>query len=245
MLRNIRDGLQCVLIAALVMGVAIGIRIERRDAAATSWNMRTAAWNLAQASTDLAIVTGDLADKRTGIARTLRNVNTVTAQVGRTSNVARLAASEQRAYLETASKETVATLRMVNGLVADAGKRINEGALPAATADLVALGETLRSLQEHSAALMDESTKTMKQAGTVLSDENIPAAMKSLASASGHVDGTARNLETTTGYVRDMFTPTKQSFWKTVVLSNLPPILLHLLPQRVAVTNTVKTEEGK
>ena len=209
----------------------------QENAAAASWNLRNTTWNLNAASAELA-------NPKTGIARTLRNVNTVTAQIGRTSNIARLASSEQRQYLQQLSQETIATLHSANALIAGADQNLNQGTLPALTASLTEVHNSLVSLTADSHDMLASATGTLGQAGKLLADPSVPLAARNLASASGHLDGTSANIEQATGYLRDMFKPTKQSFWKSLVLSNLPGAILHFLPQRTTVVNqpTVKTE---
>lgn len=239
--------LLCVLVwqaAILPNELARQLRPVGADLQAASGNLKDASYHLAVIAQDLHVVSGALADPRSGIARTLRNVNTVTAQIGRTSNVARLASSEQRQYLQQLSAESIATLKAANALIERANQNLNDGALPAFTADLVQIRASLLSLTQDGHEAIGAATASMNAAGKLLADPSIPAATKSLAGAGAHLDGTSANIEQATGYLRDMFKPTKQSFWKTLVLGNLPAAILHFLPQRVSVVNepTVKTE---
>lgn len=211
-------------IAALVLAVPIAYRVAtfrtpswiESDLRAIVWDARAAAWNASS-------VTGALADPRTGIARTLRNVNTLTAQVGRTSNIARLAASEQREYFRQAGVETVAALRTARGamgrlddMVAGANHNLNEGALPALTADLVQIRTSMEILTTDGHTALLATAGAMDQAGRVMADPSIPAAARSLAGASAGLDRMTANGAEAVGYVRDMLRPQKSGFWKAL-----------------------------
>ncbi len=182
-----------------------------------SWNLRDASWQLAQSGRDLRTVSATLADPRTGVARTLRNVNTVTAQIGRASNVARLASTEERESLRAISEETLATLRSANTLIAGANQNLNQGVLPSLTADLGQVGNSLAALTADGHRILASSTTAIDRAATLLGDESWSRAARNLSSASGHLDGAAANTEQAVGYIRDMFKPAKSSFWKTLV----------------------------
>jgi len=203
------------------------------------WNLKVSTYHAALASEHLETVTKELADPRAGIARTLRNVNTVTAQLGRTSNVARLAASEQRKYFQDLSAESVKTLRAANGLIERADQQVNDGTLPALTADLAQLKVSLESLQKDGHETLSAASGTLQAAGVLLADPSIPEATKSLASAAKHIDGGTAHAEKSMEYVEASLKPTKRSFWKGLAQSLVPAavrVLWNLLfPERVVV----------
>ena len=217
---------------------------------AASWNLRDATWQVAQAGRDLHTVGTALADPRSGVARTLRNINTVTAQVGRTSNVARLASAEQRDALREISRETLATFQSANALIAGANRNINEGVLPALTADLGQVRTSMDALTGDSHRMMTSSTTAIDRAAALLGDESWARSARNLSSATGHLDAAAANTEQALGYVRDMFKPTKASFWRTLggeIISHAAgpvagALVEHLWKPRVEVVNTVKVQ---
>jgi septation ring formation regulator EzrA len=226
--------------AACVCVLALSWCADRRmreNAAAAAWNVRAATYDLAAASRNLKEISAALADPRTGLARTLRNVNTVTAQAGRASNVARLASAEQRVQLRAIGNQTEETLRAANRLIARADRNVNQGTLPALTEDLRQLHNSIAALTDDGREMIASTTATIDNAGALLADPAIGAAAKNLASASGHVDGTAANAEQATGYVRDLLKPAKRSFWKTFALRFAAPVITRLIPQNVVVTN--------
>jgi hypothetical protein len=222
----------------------------QRNVVDASWNLRDATWQLAQAGRDLHTVSAALADPRSGVARTLRNVNTVTAQIGRASNVARLASSEQRVSLRAISEETLATLHSANTLIAGANHNLNEGVLPSLTADLGQAQASLVTLTADGHQMLASSTTAIDRAATLLGDESWSRAARNLGSASGHLDGAAANTEQAVGYIRDMFKPSKAGFWKTlageIISYAAGPVagtlVEHLWKPRVEVVNTVKVQ---
>jgi hypothetical protein len=139
-----------------------------------SWNLRDASWQLAQAGRNVRTVSAALADPRRGLARTLRNVNTVTAQIGRASNVARLASSEQRDSLRTISQETLATLQAANSLLDGANQNLNHGVLPSLTADLGQVQASLTSLTSDSHRMLASSTTAIDRAATLVTSAALP-----------------------------------------------------------------------
>lgn len=215
-----------------------------------SWNVRDATWQLAQAGRSLRTVSAALADPRTGVERTLRNVNIVTAQVGRTSNVARLASSEERDSLKAISRETQATLDAANRLIAGADQNLNQGVLPALTADLGQVRSSVASLTADGHQMLASSTTAMDGAAKLLSDESWSRAAHNVSSASGHLDGAAANTEQALGYIRDMFKPAKPGFWRALgeeVISHAAGPVAGALVERlwkphVEVVNTVKVQ---
>jgi hypothetical protein len=215
-----------------------------------SWNLRDASWQLAQAGRNVRTVSAELADPRRGVARMLRNVNTVTAQIGRASNVARLASSEQRDSLRLISQETLATLRAANTLLDGANQNLNHGVLPSLTAGLDQVQASLTSLTSDSHRMLASSTTAIDRAAALLGDESWPLAARNLGSASGHLDGAAANTEQALGYIRDMFKPAKSGFWKTLgeeIISHAAgpvagALVERLWKPRVEVVNTVKVQ---
>jgi len=222
----------------------------QQNLVAASWNLREATWQLAQTGRDLRGVSAALADPRSGVARTLRNVNTVTAQIGRASNVARLASSEQREALREISGETLATLRAAGGLIAGANQNLNQGVLPSLTADLTQVQTSLTTLTSDGHQMLASSTAAFDRAAGLLGDPEWSRAAHNLDSASGHLDGASANAEQTLGYVRDMFKPSKPGFWRTLstaIVSHVAGPVAGALVERlwkphVEVVNTVKVQ---
>lgn len=215
-----------------------------------SWNLREATWQLAQAGRDLHTIGASLADPRTGVERTLRNINIVTAQIGRTSNVARLASDEERDSLRAISRETLATLQSANAMIAGADRNLNQGVLPALTADLGQAQASMVALTTDGRQMLAASTTAIDRAATLLGDPSWSRTAGNLGNASAHLDGAAANTEQALGYIRDLFKPAKAGFWKAlggaVVTHVAGPIagalVEHLWNPRVDVVNTVKTQ---
>jgi hypothetical protein len=245
--------LTAVTSALVWLMVTLPSHIDRRlqtNLVDASWNLRDASWQLAQSGRDLRTVSAELADPRTGVARTLRNVNTVTAQIGRASNVARLASSEQRESLRAISGETLATLRSANTLIAGANRNLNQGVLPSLTEDLAQVGSSLASLTADGHQMLASSTTALDRAANLLGDESWSRTARNLGSASGHLDGAAANTEQALGYIRDMFKPAKAGFWRTLgeeIISHAAgpvagALVERLWKPRVEVVNTVKVQ---
>lgn len=233
----------------LTLPARVDARLQRNLVDA-SWNLRDATWQLAQTGRDLHTVSASLTDPRTGVARTLRNINTATAQIGRASNVARLASSEQRDSLRTISQETLATLHSAHSLIAGADRNLNEGVLPSLTADLGQVETSLATLTADGRQMLASSTTAIDRATALLGDESWSRTGRNLGSASSHLDGAAANTEQALGYVRDMFKPAKAGFWKTlgeeIITHAAGPVagalVEHLWKPRVKVVNTVKVQ---
>jgi len=230
----------------------VDVRLQT-NAVDAAWNLREATWQFAQASRDVRALSASLADPRTGVARTLRNINTVTAQIGRASNVARLASSEQRDSLRAISQETLATLHSANSLIAGANRNLNEGVLPSLTSDLGQVQSSLISLTADSHQLLGSSAAAMDSAAALLGNDAWARSAANLSSASGHLDSAAVNTEQALGYIRDMFKPTKAGFWKTLggeIVSYAAGPVAGALVERlwkphVEVVNTVKTTQSQ
>lgn len=215
-----------------------------------SWNLRDATWQLAQAGRDLHSVSSSLADPRSGVDRTLRNINIVTAQVGRASNVARLASDEQRDALRDISGRALATLNIADSLLAGANRNLNDGVLPSLTADLGEVRNSMQSLTADSHRMLASSTNALDRAAALLGDQSWARAALHLSGASSHLEGAAANTEQTLGYVRDMFRPNKIGFWRSlggaIVRNAAGPVAGALVERlwkpQVEVVNTVKTQ---
>jgi hypothetical protein len=218
-----------------------------------SWNLRDATWQLAQTGRDLNSVGAALADSRTGVARTLRNINIVTAQIGRASNVARLATTEQRDSLRAISTEALATLHSANNLIAGANQNLNQGVLPSLTADLGQIEASLASLSADGHQVLASSSTAIDRAATLLGDESWSRTAQNLGSASSHLDGAAANTEQALGLIRDRFKPAKAGFWKTLGIEIIThaagplagALVEHFWPSRMEVVNTVKVQSQK
>lgn len=84
--------------------------VEPKDVADISRNFKDASWNVAQAAKGVQVLTDALADRKTGVARLLRNVSTITAQLGRTSNEIRLSSIEERQRVAALTLDAQATI---------------------------------------------------------------------------------------------------------------------------------------
>jgi hypothetical protein len=108
------------IVAALLMLAAASFRlaalfgtVEARVAAINPKHLENAVYNVAALTYASRTVAADLADERTGVARTLRNVNVITAQLGRTANEARLASTEERKAVLAISTDLGAAVREI------------------------------------------------------------------------------------------------------------------------------------
>lgn len=194
---------------------------QKANVNAITWNLRTATWNVAQAASSFDQLAKTMADPKAGVARTLRNINVLTVQLGRTSNVVRLAATDERAQQAGASKLLMANLQSMKALLDDANRNLNgtNGALPEVTADLKALHAALDTANTETATLMQASTAMMNAAGKALGDPNIQVVVKGLADASTESAGAVKDVHSMTTKAEAKFFPPphKMTFKEKVV----------------------------
>jgi len=114
-------------VAAVCLWAAVLLATLNQRAAAISTtdvrdlvrDTKDAAFNVATAAHSVQEITAGLADQHTGIARTLRNVDVVTAQAGRTANEIRLASVDLRATVQEIRSGTGPLLAAVHDRVDD------------------------------------------------------------------------------------------------------------------------------
>lgn len=204
-----------------------------------------------------------------GIQGTFSNLNAILVQTGLAADELRVAAQTQEKYWNKTSKDlndtiakvdlllesgdqTTKTLNLTLTTLNSAVSQLNDKTIPASTDTIISLKSAVDTISSNSQLLLVQTTGTMTSAKMVLDTANDILVKSKLDETFGNLElttkylsGTSHNVEETTGYIKDMFTPTKKSFWRSVVETYLPIGIRSVIPQRTIIQNTptVKTEQ--
>lgn len=197
-----------------------------------------------------------------GIKGTFANLNAILLQVGEASDEFRRASVKQSAYLDTTSQGLTQSVENLNKVLTNTNDvmtklghatetldstvlALKDGTVPQSTATLAELQRTLVEVSKDSRELTDESTKAIKETETtvanvndIIADGDVKKSISNMAALTGNLNQSGANVAATTGYIKDMFKPSKVPFWKELVESWIPLGLGHLIPTRTVITNT-------
>jgi hypothetical protein len=262
-----KEALKCLALAlACVALLAVSVLLwrvnQQADAATRSLNQALANMvkltdSLNDPKTGLPAVLDALSGKH-GVKQILYNVDTVTAQIGRSSNTSRLLVRDQRAALQADQKALLGTLDDARAMVANLDQAVNgkNGAIPALTTDLLKTGTAIDELTGINGVLQ-QSALTLKQTGTdvhaILADPELQTIIHNLALTSDNVNGTAANLKLVTMDAHNLLNPKKPTFWegiaetaaRSVLGAAAGPIISHFWPLGINVENTVTVSPAK
>jgi hypothetical protein len=201
-------------------------------------------------------------DDPRGIKGTFALTNSILVQVGLAADQLRVASQKQSDYWDKtevqlresvakvnvildSTNQTMGSLNTAVGTINSTVAKLRDETVPASTETLVALQKTVTALQGNAAELVTQSADTLKSVkltldttNGILSKSNLDGTFKNVDLLTGHLNQAGANVEETTGYIRDMFKPTKQSFWKALVETYLPIGIKSFIPQRVIVQNS-------
>ncbi len=199
-------------------------------------------------------------DDPRGIKGTFSNANAILVQIGLASDELRRSSMTQREYWDTISKEAVESMHKTNevlshlNMVAESLNTTvliaNRKTLPDLNLVLEELRTTTATLGTDSRSLLIQSTASAAAAEKVLLDTDalltspdVGKSMDNFMMLTGNLNQSAANVEKTTGYIADMFKPSKKPFWKIVAESFIPIGIKSLIPQRTVVINPVEVKK--
>lgn len=238
-------------IALMILAGLAGWHVYRTvPLAAIAGNVRATTGNLATTSANLQDASEALKGKH-GLKQLLYNADTVTAQIGRTSNTVRLAAVEQRKQAKDSAEKLGKAIGDLADLVGNTDKSLNgeKGLLPTLTTDVQKTGGLLDELQGED-GLLAAGTETLHSANAAIGElrPGLKEASEQLGEAAEHGNSAAGHVDRTLGYIEKSFQPKKVSFWGRVVNAVLPEVLRGivsaLFPERVKVVNEVQIKSG-
>jgi uncharacterized protein YoxC len=212
-----RDGL---LTSLLLIGCIVGLQ--------TSYLLVQAGRVLQRTEAEIA-VTG--AEMRT----TLLYSQAVLSSARQTTELVRRSAEHQMGYSEAVGRRTSLLLANLNILIANANEHLDE--LSEATLVTIESGaQATASITEDVGRAAAQADAALAESERLLSDLRQKLAAPEIASTIEALNASAVNLETATaeaaeasrntaeatGYIRDMLSPTKKSFWRRVLELLIP-----------------------
>lgn len=203
-------------------------------------------------------VDGLLTDVQKRIDGTFQNTNAVLIQAGLAADEVRLTSITEHKYLASISRETLKTVKAVNGSVADFDgvlkasrltvTAINTNTIPLVNAAIASATEaidTSKVVIREAGPTIDALTVTAHESTVVMTDLHklldAPAMREigtNLAGATKHLDGTSAEVEETVGYIRDDFKPSKKNFWHNLTSQIIPTFLRLLIPTPVRIVHS-------
>ena len=87
---------------------------------------------------------------------------------------------------------------------------------------MVSIAEDSRRVSQPLAGLIETTTATANSLNELASSPEIAGTLSSMNAATSHLAGATKNVEEATGYVRDMLSPTKKSFWRRLLELMIP-----------------------
>lgn len=247
----------CRTILAIFMAILVPLIIFRVDSLITTLD------------TNASSIGKFLNQDKRGITGTFSNLNAILLQVGIASDELRRASEKQNAYWDVTSKDlskTVAlankVLESTNGTVTSLDHAVGtldltissfrDGPIPESTKVLEELKSSIaltridsQKLLEQTTLTMSEANKTVATVGKVLEASKLESTFGNVNLLTGNLNQAGQNVSETTGYIRDMFKPTKKAFWRAVVEQYIPIGIKSFIPQRTIVQGSVKVESAK
>lgn len=159
----------------------------------------------------------------------------VLASVRGTTETVRKSAVEQMGYYEAIGRRSALALarldilvnhaddrmermaRALEGISAHAQQNMDQVGLLAASAQ-----EDIHGLSVHGTKFLVTSTATMQRVDQRLADEHLDQIVNSLAETSEKAAESTANVAEATGYVRDILSPKRKSFWRRLLELLIP-----------------------
>jgi hypothetical protein len=192
-----------------------------------------------------------------GFSGVLANTNAVLVQLGLSADEWRRASLNQREYWDKSAKDAAAAVAKANVVLTDlhdtmlstrsliehSDHNINSELLPKLSAVLEQSGRNLQVLTDQTNQNMKVLQSILEHSDQLARDENVKKMVAELAGSTEELHKGTAEVAETMGYIRDMFKPTKASFWHNLTSQAIPTALRVLIPGATRVTNTptVKT----
>jgi ABC-type transporter Mla subunit MlaD len=187
---------------------------------------------LSEATAQLEARTVDLTEE---VRTTMQNAQAVLSSVRGTTETVRKSAVEQMGYYEAAGRRGSAVLARLEILIARTDARMEritqalEGASESANESMAQVGalaastrKDLGELAEQGRELMQASTESMELVSARLGDSRLDQIANSMATSTENAAEATANVAEASGYVRDMLSPTRKSFWRRLLELLLP-----------------------
>lgn len=199
-----------------------------------------------------------------GIKGTFSNANAILVQTGLAMDELRRASKKQSAYWDKTGEDITGTIKLANELITTTSgaastldkmiARVGDGPIAESTAALRDVRSLIKSTENSVNATVTEtnlaiaeSRKLLINANAIMAASKLESSFDYLNQTTAGLSRTSSNVADTTGYIRDMFKPTKKSFWRMAVESWLPLGIKSIIPQSSLIrgTPTVVVEEKK
>jgi hypothetical protein len=190
---------------------------------------------LVQASLVLANLDTRFDNAATEATATLQYSQAVLASVRGTTETVRKSAVQQMGYYEAVGRRSALALAHLDLLISHTDARMEritqaiENTSSHADESLVEIEavagstrEDLGQISERATELMSASTTAVQQLDARLADDRIDQIASSLAQSSQNTAQATANMAEATGYVRDMLSPAKKSFWRRLLELMIP-----------------------
>lgn len=203
-------------------------------------------------------------DDPRGLKGTFSNTNAILVQAGLAMDELRRASNKQSAYWDRTGEDITKTIQLANELITTSNgaaatldktiAKVGDGPIAESTAALKDVRSLIKSTENSVAATttetnlaIAESRKLLINANAIMAASKLESSFDYLNQTTAGLSRTSSNVADTTGYVRDMFKPTKKPFWRTMVESWLPLGIKSIIPQSTIIrgTPTITVEEKK
>jgi hypothetical protein len=207
--QQLRSGLGTgLLFLALLVGIQVSFLLAQVSGTLSAWN-------------DAAMRMDHTAQE------TLLTAQSVLSSVRGTTEQVRRSAEHQLGYYEAVGRRTSNLIAEMTFLIRNADERLEEltratnALLQNGAAATAEAGKNFGSVTDQAGSTLAESERLITELRETAaapevrgSLEAIEASAKNLATATAEAAEASRNTAEATGYIRDMLSPTKKSFWR-------------------------------
>lgn len=199
-----------------------------------------------------------------GLKGTFSNTNAILVQAGLAMDELRRASKKQSIYWDKTGEDITKTIGLANDLITTTNgaaatldktiAKVGDGPIAESTAALRDMRSLIKSTESSVVSTVTEtnlaiaeSRKLLINANAIMATSKLESSFDYLNQTTASLSRTSSNVADTTGYVRDMFKPTKKPFWRMAVESWLPLGIKSIIPQSTIIrgTPTVTVEEKK
>ena len=159
---------------------------------------------------------------------TLLYAQAVLSSTRGTTEILRRSAEQQMGYYEAIGRRSSLVLGELALLLRHTDDRMErittatEDSLKASGQAMASVAEDSRRVSQPLAEFIETTTATANSLNELASSPEITGTLSSMNTATSHLAGATKNVEEATGYVRDMLSPTKKSFWRRLLELMIP-----------------------
>ncbi len=172
-----------------------------------------------------AELVGGYADAQISFLNSARNKNSIQAGIDLAATAKGTVLLINRQVIPRAMRTLdglTASTESLNRLIASTDKSVNGDLLPETTKTIKLAGQSLETLNKSLQEASDRTISILGHIDALASDNSLAATQREILALATHADGAAANIEQSTGYIRDMLSPTKTSFWKRLLFLLIP-----------------------